>query len=77
MRAWAGDGELDYRTGALIVAGSGVMFSFTAILFRGVEEASDWQFLMLRGGGAALAMLTIIALRASRRPVSARNRLAP
>ena len=73
MRARAGDGELDYRTGALIVAGSGVMFSFTAILFRGVEEASDWQFLTLRGGGAALAMLTIIALRASRRPVPLRS----
>ncbi|MEM7285817.1 MAG: DMT family transporter [Actinomycetota bacterium] len=69
LRAWAGDGELDYRTGALIVAGSGVMFSFTAILFRGVESATDWQFLTFRGGGAAVAMLTVIALRASRRPV--------
>ena len=73
MRAWAGDGELDYRTGALIVAGSGVMFSFTAILFRGVEDASDWQFLTFRGGGASVAMLTVIALRAGRRPVDLRS----
>ncbi len=71
--AWLGEGELDYRTGALIVAGSGVLFSFTGILFRGVEDASDWQFLVLRGGGATLAMLTIIALRAGRRPVPLRN----
>lgn len=73
VRAWTGQGELRYRTGAVIVAASGVAFSFTGILFRGVDDASDWQFLTLRGGGAALAMLLIIALRAGRRPVSFRG----
>ena len=73
MRAWLGEGDLDYRTGALIVALSGVLFSFTGILFRGVEDASDWQFLVLRGGGATLAMLAIIALRSRHRPVPLHN----
>lgn len=73
MAAWGGDGELDYRTGAVIVAASGVMFSFTAIMFRAVDAATDWQFLTLRGGGAAVAMLTVVALRAGRRPVSLRT----
>lgn len=69
MRAWSGEAELDYRTGAVLVAGSGLMFSFTGVLFRGVEEATDWQFLTARGGGAVLAMLVVTALRAGRRPV--------
>ncbi len=69
MRAWSGEAELDYRTGAVLVAGSGMLFSFTAVLFRGVERATDWQFLTARGGGAVLAMLVVTGLRAGRRPV--------
>lgn len=52
-----------------MVAGAGIMFSFNGLLFRGVEEASDWQYLTARGIGAVLAMVLIIALRAGRRPV--------
>lgn len=68
-RAWTGDGELTYRQGAVLLAGSGVVFSFTVVLFRGVEEATDWQFLTVRGAGVAVAMLVLIALRRGGRRV--------
>lgn len=69
VRAWMGDGSLSYRQGAVLLAGSGVVFSFTGILFRGVEEATDWQFLAVRGLGVALAMTTLVWLRRHHRPV--------
>lgn len=66
---WSGESELDYRSGAVLVAGSGIMFSFTALFFRAIESATDWQFLAVRATGALAAMLVITALRAGRRPV--------
>mgnify|MGYP003333833736 CR=1 FL=1 len=66
---WSGEVELDYRTGAVLCAGSGLMFSFTAIFFRAIQSATDWQFLAVRALGALTAMLVITALRAGRRPV--------
>ncbi len=51
------------------MAGSGIMFSFTALFFRAIESATDWQFLAVRATGALAAMLIITALRAGRRPV--------
>ncbi len=57
--------ELGYGTGMALVAGSGAVFSFTPLLFRMVEAATDWQFLIWRGVGAALAALLIITLRGS------------
>jgi DME family drug/metabolite transporter len=66
---WSGESELDYRGGAVLVAGSGIMFSFTALFFRAIESATDWQFLAVRATGALAAMLIITALRAGRRPV--------
>jgi DME family drug/metabolite transporter len=66
---WSGESELDYRGGAVLVAGSGIMFSFTALFFRAIESATDWQFLLVRAAGALAAMLVITALRAGRRPV--------
>lgn len=68
-KAWTGDGELSYRTGAILVAGAGVAFSFTAILFRGVTAASDWQFLTVRGASAATAMILLTLARRRSRPV--------
>lgn len=69
-RAWAGEAELSYRQGALLLVGSGFVFSFTAILFRGLDGATDWQFLTVRGLGVALAMVTIAWLRRRTRPVN-------
>lgn len=66
---WSGEVELDYRTGAVLCAGSGLMFSFTAIFLRAIDSATDWQFLAVRATGALTAMLVITALRAGRRPV--------
>ncbi|NBV03116.1 MAG: DMT family transporter [Acidimicrobiia bacterium] len=66
---WSGESELDYRGGAVLVAGSGIMFSFTGVFFRAIESATDWQFLLVRAAGALTAMLVITVLRAGRRPV--------
>lgn len=73
MLAWMGEGSLSYRSGALLLAGSGVVLSFTAVAFRGVDEASDWQFLAVRGGSAAAAMLLLSAFRSRTRPVPWRD----
>ncbi|MFZ9017104.1 MAG: DMT family transporter [Ilumatobacteraceae bacterium] len=71
--AWSGELELDYRVGAIMVAASGVLFSFTAVCFRALESATDWQFLAARAAGALTAMAVIIVLRAGRRPVPLRD----
>jgi drug/metabolite transporter (DMT)-like permease len=42
----------------------------TAIAFRGVERASDFQFLTYRGLSTALVMVLLIIVRRSGRPVS-------
>jgi drug/metabolite transporter, DME family len=69
-RAFTGEGELTERQGSVMLAGSGVVFSFTAIAFRGVEAATDFQFLFYRGLSTALAMVVLIFLRRRGRPVS-------
>ncbi|MGI9623988.1 MAG: DMT family transporter [Acidimicrobiales bacterium] len=68
-QAWIGEGHLTYRQGAVLIAGAGVVFSFTVLLFRGTENATDWQFLTLRSAGVALAMLLLTWLRRRGRPV--------
>ena len=55
------------------MAGAGVVFSFTAIAYRAVDQATDWQFLFYRGGSTALAMVLLIVLRRSSRPVRLRG----
>jgi DME family drug/metabolite transporter len=69
-RAFVGEGELTERQGAVLVAGAGVAFSVTAIAFRGVESASDFQFLTYRGLSTALVMVLLIIVRRNGRPVS-------
>ncbi len=68
-RAFVGDAELTERQGSLLVATSGVVFSFTAIAFRGVQSATDFEFLTYRGLSTTAAMLLLILARRSRRPV--------
>ena len=72
-KAFAGQLDLTERQGAIMVAGSGVIFSFTAIAYRAVDDATDWQFLAYRGGSTALAMLALVALRRRSRPVRFRG----
>ena len=67
--AFRGQAEVGYALGIALVAGSGVVFSFTPILFRGLEAATEWQFLIWRGCGASMAALTIISLRQRHRPL--------
>jgi len=69
-RAFAGDGVLTERQGAVLVAGAGVAFSFTAIAYAAVDEATDFQFPTYRGFSTALAMVLLILARRGRRPVS-------
>lgn len=71
--AFVGEAELTERQGGALVAGAGVIFSFTAIAYRGVESAGDWQFLAYRGGSATLAMIVLVALRRRSRPVRIRG----
>ena len=67
--AFVGDGSLTERQGAVLVAGSGVMFSVTAIAHAAVESASDIQFLTYRGLSTTVAMVGLILLRRRHRPV--------
>lgn len=69
MRAFGGDGELSERQGAALVAAAGVVFSVTAIAYRAVDQATDWQFLAYRGGSTALAMVLLVWARRRGRPV--------
>ncbi|NND74218.1 MAG: DMT family transporter [Ilumatobacter sp.] len=68
-RAFNGEGELTERQGAVLVAGAGVAFSVTAIAYRGVDEASEFEFLTFRGLSTAAAMVALILVRRGRRPV--------
>jgi len=67
--AFVGQGVLTERQGTVLVAGSGVLFSVTAIAVAAVENATDFQFLTYRGGSTALAMVILILIRRSNRPV--------
>lgn len=67
--AFAGDGDLTERQGGILVAGAGVVFSFTAISFAAVDDATDMQFLTVRGLSTAAAMVVLIFLRRRGRPV--------
>ncbi|MEO6652103.1 MAG: DMT family transporter [Ilumatobacteraceae bacterium] len=68
-RAFVGDEELTERQGSILVATSGVVFSFTAIAYRAVESATDWQFLAVRGVSTTAAMVLLTLARSRHRPV--------
>lgn len=68
-RAFLDEGDLSERQGAAVVAGAGVVFSVSAIAFRGVDTATDMQFLAYRGASTVLAMCLLIAARRRRHPV--------
>lgn len=72
-RAVSGDAELTEREGAVLLAASGVVFSFTAISYRAVASATDWQFLAYRGGSTTLAMLALVVLGRRSRAVRWRD----
>ncbi len=72
-RAFAGEIQLTERQGSILLAVSGVVFSITAISYRAVESATEWQFLAYRGGSTALAMVLLIWARRGGRPVRLRG----
>lgn len=53
----------DRRFGILIVVAAAVVFSFNSLVFRGVDAATDWQFLTWRGCSVAIAMIIWLAIR--------------
>ncbi len=68
-RAFVGEADLTERQGAVLVASSGVVFSFTAIAYRAVDSATDWEFLAYRGASTTAAMLLLTLARSRSRPV--------
>ncbi|MEO6571493.1 MAG: DMT family transporter [Ilumatobacteraceae bacterium] len=72
-RAFAGEQDLTERQGAALLAASGVVFSTTAIAYRAVDTATDWQFLAFRGASTTLAMLALVWARRRGRPVNFRG----
>lgn len=68
-RAFTGQGDLSERQGAVLVAASGAVFSITAIVLRAIDRATDWQVLTYRGASTAAAMVLLIWVRRSGRPV--------
>ena len=68
-RAFVGEGSLSYRQGAVIVLFGGLMFSFTPLIFRGLEDSTDWQFLVMRGGAMVAVLLLVVFIRRRSRPV--------
>ena len=57
----------------MLVASAGVVFSFTAIAYRAVDSATDWQFLTYRGASTTAAMLLLTLARSRHRPVPFRQ----
>lgn len=72
-RAFIGEEELTERQGSVLLATSGVVFSFTAIAYRAVDSATDWQFLTYRGASTTAAMLLLTLARSRHRPVPFRQ----
>ncbi len=68
--AFAGKSTLPYLAGVALVVGAGFIFSFTALVFRAIDDASDWQFLFYRGTGASIMMTLLLFLRRNSRPVT-------
>ena len=72
-RAFVGEEDLTERQGSILVATAGVVFSFTAIAYRAVDSATDWQFLTYRGASTTTAMLLLTVARSRHRPVPFRE----
>jgi drug/metabolite transporter (DMT)-like permease len=72
-RAFVGEEDLTERQGSVLVAAAGVVFSFTAIAYRAVDSATDWQFLAYRGASTTAAMLLLTLARSRHRPVPFRE----
>lgn len=52
---------LTRRSGAFLVLACGVFFSFGGLFFRATEGVDAWQYLTLRGAGAALVVGPVLA----------------
>jgi drug/metabolite transporter, DME family len=72
-RAFTGHGQLSERQGAIVLAMSGVVFSITAISYRAVDDATEWQFLAYRGMSTTAAMLLLVLARRRGTPVRLRD----
>ncbi len=55
--------EPTHRSGALLVLGAGVVFSFGSLIFRATDDIGAWQYLTLRGYGALAVILPVLVLQ--------------
>jgi DME family drug/metabolite transporter len=55
--------SLTHLQGALIVFGTGVIFSFGGLAFRSVEDIGPWEYLFFRGVGMLGAAAAVLAVR--------------
>lgn len=55
--------EASYLRGVAFCAAAGVLASFNGILFRGVEDAADWQVVFWRSGTMATVLFALLAVR--------------
>ncbi len=67
--AFEGKTLLSYRAGVALVAGSGVLLSFTALLFRAGQQIDEWQFLFYRGLSASFTLSIVAFMRRRGRPI--------
>ena len=55
--------QLSHLQGSFVVLAAGVIFSFGPLIFRAVEEATDWQFLAVRAWSAGIVTGGILFAR--------------
>jgi len=55
--------SLTHLQGALLVFGTGFIFSFGGLAFRSVEDIGAWEYLFLRGVGMSAAAAAVLAVR--------------
>jgi drug/metabolite transporter, DME family len=62
---------MQYRTGVILVAAAGVMWSLQGLVFRQIDEAEPWAILFWRSLGMVPVLLAFLAWRARGSPLRA------
>ncbi len=66
---------MQYRTGVILVATAGVMWSLQGLVFRQIDEAEPWAILFWRSLGMIPVLLGFLAWRARGSPLTALGRV--
>jgi drug/metabolite transporter, DME family len=62
---------MQYRTGVILVAAAGLMWSLQGLVFRQIDEAEPWAILFWRSLGMVPVLLAFLAWRAGGSPLPA------